>query len=109
MRPEYRAPSHWLPPGAAHLIRQVVKLPLFGEYTGERVDQRQPGIPALNCFRAGTVDLDNLELPSPQLLGRSKANVESAVVKFPTEFSRNARQCAEWRLEHVKKEKQSAD
>ena len=28
--------------------------------------------------------------------------MESAVTKFPTEFSRNARQCAEWRLRQVR-------
>jgi hypothetical protein len=27
--------------------------------------------------------------------------IESAITKFPTEFSRNARQCAEWRLQQV--------
>jgi hypothetical protein len=27
--------------------------------------------------------------------------IESAVTRFPTEFSRNARQCAEWRLQRV--------
>lgn len=27
--------------------------------------------------------------------------IESAVTKFPAEFSRNARQCAEWRLQQV--------
>jgi hypothetical protein len=27
--------------------------------------------------------------------------IESAVTKFPTEFSRNAKQCAEWRLQQI--------
>jgi hypothetical protein len=27
--------------------------------------------------------------------------IESAVTKFPTEFSHNAKQCAEWRLQQV--------
>ena len=27
--------------------------------------------------------------------------IESAITKFPTEFSRNARQCAEWRLQQI--------
>jgi hypothetical protein len=31
-------------------------------------------------------------------LGLLDWSIESAVTKFPTEFSRNARQCAEWRL-----------
>jgi hypothetical protein len=29
--------------------------------------------------------------------------IESAVTRFPTEFSRNARQCAEWRLQQVQR------
>jgi hypothetical protein len=28
--------------------------------------------------------------------------IESAVTKFPTEFSHNARQCAEWRLQQIR-------
>lgn len=28
--------------------------------------------------------------------------IESAVTKFPTEFTRNALQCAEWRLQQAK-------
>ena len=27
--------------------------------------------------------------------------IKSAITKFPTEFSRNARQCAEWRLQQI--------
>ena len=27
--------------------------------------------------------------------------IETAITKFPNEFSRNARQCAEWRLQQV--------
>jgi hypothetical protein len=34
-------------------------------------------------------------------LGLLDWSIESAVMKFPTEFSRNARQCAEWRLKQV--------
>ena len=33
--------------------------------------------------------------------------IESAVIKFPTEFSRNARQCAEWRLQQVQRSRKS--
>jgi hypothetical protein len=33
--------------------------------------------------------------------------IESAVTKFPTEFSRNARQCAEWRLQQIQPDSQS--
>jgi hypothetical protein len=36
-------------------------------------------------------------------LGLSEWTIESAVTKFPAEFSRNARQCAEWRIEQVTK------
>jgi len=42
-------------------------------------------------------------------LGLLDWTIESAVVKFPIEFSRNAFQCAAWRLEQVKKEKKSAE
>jgi hypothetical protein len=35
-------------------------------------------------------------------LGLIEWTIESAVVKFPAEFSRDAQQCAEWRLERVK-------
>jgi hypothetical protein len=35
--------------------------------------------------------------------------IESAVIKFPTEFSRNARQCAEWRLQQVKRSRKSSE
>jgi hypothetical protein len=31
-------------------------------------------------------------------LGLLDWTIESAVIKFPAEFTRNARQCAEWRL-----------
>jgi hypothetical protein len=33
----------------------------------------------------------------------SEWTIESAVTKFPAEFSRNAKQCAEWRIEQVTK------
>ncbi len=33
--------------------------------------------------------------------------IESAVIKFPAEFSRNARQCAEWRLQQVQRSRKS--
>jgi len=35
--------------------------------------------------------------------------IESAVIKFPTEFSRNARQCAEWRLQQVQRNRKSSE
>jgi hypothetical protein len=35
--------------------------------------------------------------------------IESAVIKFPTEFSRNARQCAEWRLQQVQRGRKSSE
>jgi hypothetical protein len=35
-------------------------------------------------------------------LGLLAWSIESAVIKFPDEFTRNTRQCAEWRLEQVK-------
>ena len=35
-------------------------------------------------------------------LGLLEWSIESAVNKFPTEFSRNARECAEWRLGQAK-------
>ena len=35
--------------------------------------------------------------------------IESAVIKFPTEFSRNARQCAEWRLQQVQRSRKSSE
>jgi hypothetical protein len=35
-------------------------------------------------------------------LGLLAWSIESAVTKFPDEFTRNTRQCAEWRLEQVK-------
>jgi hypothetical protein len=34
-------------------------------------------------------------------LGLLEWTIEAAVMKFPTEFTRNARQCAEWRLQQV--------
>ena len=34
-------------------------------------------------------------------LGLLDWTIESAVIKFPTEFTRNAQQCAEWRLRQV--------
>ena len=34
-------------------------------------------------------------------LGLLEWTIEAAVTKFPTEFTRNARQCAEWRLQQV--------
>ena len=34
-------------------------------------------------------------------LGLLEWSIEAAVVKFPTEFSSNARQCADWRLKQV--------
>jgi hypothetical protein len=35
-------------------------------------------------------------------LNLAKWTIESAVIEFPAEFSRNARECAEWRLQQVK-------
>ena len=35
--------------------------------------------------------------------------IESAVIKFSTEFSRNARQCAEWRLQQVQRNRKSSE
>jgi hypothetical protein len=35
--------------------------------------------------------------------------IESAVTKFPTEFSRNAKQCAEWRLQQVQPDSKSSE
>ena len=35
--------------------------------------------------------------------------IESAVIKFPAEFSRNARQCAEWRLQQVQRSRKSSE
>jgi hypothetical protein len=35
--------------------------------------------------------------------------IESAVTRFPTEFSRNARQCAEWRLQQVQSGRKSPE
>lgn len=35
-------------------------------------------------------------------LGLLDWTIESAVTKFPTEFSHNAKQCAEWRLGQVR-------
>ena len=34
--------------------------------------------------------------------------IESAVTRFPTEFSRNARQCAEWRLQQVQSDRKGS-
>jgi hypothetical protein len=34
-------------------------------------------------------------------LGLLEWSIESAVTKFPTEFTRHARECAEWRLRQV--------
>jgi hypothetical protein len=34
-------------------------------------------------------------------LGLLEWSIESAVVKFPSEFSRDARECAQWRLEQA--------
>jgi len=36
-------------------------------------------------------------------LGLIDWTIESAVIKFPAEFSNNARQCAEWRLQQVRR------
>jgi hypothetical protein len=36
-------------------------------------------------------------------LGLSEWTIESAVTNFPAEFSRDARQCAEWRIQQVAK------
>jgi len=33
--------------------------------------------------------------------------VEAAILKFPSEFTRNARDCAQWRLEQAEAEDQS--
>jgi hypothetical protein len=35
--------------------------------------------------------------------------IESAVTKFPTEFSHNARQCAEWRLQQVQPDSEGSE
>src|SRR5258708_39391048 len=35
--------------------------------------------------------------------------IESAVIKFPTEFSRNARQCAEWRRQQGQRRRESSE
>ena len=35
--------------------------------------------------------------------------IEAAVTKFPHEFSRHARECAEWRLQQVTKDKDSSE
>ena len=34
---------------------------------------------------------------------------ESAVTRFPAEFTRNARQCAEWRLEQVQRNRKGSE
>ena len=34
--------------------------------------------------------------------------IETAVTKFPTEFSHNAKQCAEWRLQQVRPDSKSS-
>ncbi len=35
--------------------------------------------------------------------------IESAVTRFPAEFTRNARQCAEWRLQQVQRNRKSSE
>ena len=35
--------------------------------------------------------------------------IESAVTKFSAEFTRNARQCAEWRLQQVQRKRKSPE
>jgi hypothetical protein len=35
--------------------------------------------------------------------------IESAVTRFPAEFTRNARQCAEWRLQQVQHKRKSPE
>jgi hypothetical protein len=42
-------------------------------------------------------------------LSLSDWTIESAVTKFPTEFSRNALQCAEWRLQQVRPDRKSSE
>jgi hypothetical protein len=42
-------------------------------------------------------------------LGLLDWTIESAVTKFPTEFSRDALQCAEWRLQQVKPDSESSE
>jgi hypothetical protein len=42
-------------------------------------------------------------------LSLSDWTIESAVTKFPTEFSRNAQQCAEWRLRQVRPDSKSSE
>lgn len=41
-------------------------------------------------------------------LGLLDWTIESAVTKFPTEFTHNARECAEWRLQQVQLESHSS-
>jgi hypothetical protein len=38
-----------------------------------------------------------------QQLNLSEWTIEAAVTKFPSEFGRHARECAEWRLAQIKK------
>lgn len=40
-------------------------------------------------------------------LGLIDWTIKSAVIKFPAEFSHNAKQCAEWRLQQVRPENKS--
>src|SRR5437016_14426509 len=83
MRPEDRAPARRLLPGAAHFIRQLIKLSLLGEHSGKRLGERESRVPALNRFRSGAVDLDDLEPSLLQVVGRIKSYVEPAIVKVP--------------------------
>ena len=41
-------------------------------------------------------------------LGLIDWTIESAVNKFPAEFTRNSRQCAEWRLQQVRPESKNS-